>query len=87
MLIDSSILTLYSAATVLVHLLGIANAAHAVMNVRSSQGAIAWSISLITFPWFAIPFTGFWEKSISWLQGGDALSLFSTPGASSPSLW
>ncbi|MBD2251840.1 cardiolipin synthase [Nostoc parmelioides] len=55
MLIDSSILAFFSAATVVVHGLGIAHAAHAVMNVRSSRGAIAWSISLITFPWLAIP--------------------------------
>ncbi|MGB3653631.1 MAG: PLDc N-terminal domain-containing protein [Rivularia sp. (in: cyanobacteria)] len=39
----------------MVHTLGIANAAHAVMNVRSSRGAIAWGVSLITFPWVAIP--------------------------------
>ncbi|BCL34991.1 cardiolipin synthase [Nostoc sp. MS1] len=55
MLVDSSILAFFSAATVVVHGLGIAHAAHAVMNVRSSRGAIAWSISLITFPWLALP--------------------------------
>ena len=56
MLIDSGVLALLSAATVVVvHGLGILHAAHAVMNVRSSQGAIAWGISLITFPWLAIP--------------------------------
>jgi cardiolipin synthase len=44
-----------STAAFLVHVLGIINAAHAVINVRSSQGAIAWGISLITFPWLAIP--------------------------------
>lgn len=55
MLVDSGILAIFSAATVVVHTLGILNAAHAVMNVRSSQGAIAWSISLVTFPWLAIP--------------------------------
>lgn len=38
-----------------VHILGLVNAAHAVMNVRLSQSAIAWSLSLITFPWLAIP--------------------------------
>ncbi|MEO1673303.1 MAG: cardiolipin synthase, partial [Cyanobacteria bacterium J06631_2] len=31
------------------------SAAHAVMVVRSSRGAIAWGISLVTFPWVAIP--------------------------------
>ncbi|MBH8561338.1 cardiolipin synthase [Nostoc sp. CENA67] len=55
MLVDSGILAIFSTATVIVHALGIVHAAHAVMNVRSSQGAIAWSISLVTFPWLAIP--------------------------------
>ncbi len=55
MLIDGGVLAIYSAATVVVHALGIVHAAHAVMKVRSSQGAIAWGISLVTFPWLAIP--------------------------------
>ncbi|MBH8574341.1 cardiolipin synthase [Nostocaceae cyanobacterium CENA369] len=56
MLVDGGVLlAVFSTATVVVHALGIAHAAHAVMNVRSSQGAIAWSISLVTFPWLAIP--------------------------------
>ena len=38
----------------LVELLGIMAAVHAVMNARTSQGAIAWAISLITFPWLAL---------------------------------
>lgn len=45
----------YSFLLPIVHALGVLNAAHAVMNVRTSQGAIAWGISLITFPWLAIP--------------------------------
>jgi len=56
MLVDGGVLlAVFSTATVVVHALGIIHAAHAVMNVRSSQGAIAWSISLVTFPWLAIP--------------------------------
>ena len=55
MLVDGGVLAIFSAATVVVHALGIVHAAHAVMNVRSSQGAIAWGISLVTFPWLAIP--------------------------------
>ena len=55
MLVDSSVIAIFSAATVVVHALGIVHAAHAVMNVRSSQGTIAWAISLVTFPWLAIP--------------------------------
>jgi cardiolipin synthase len=39
----------------IVHGLGILSAAHAVMNVRISQSAVAWSISLVTFPWLALP--------------------------------
>lgn len=55
MVTQSDTVTLFSAIVFMVHTLGILNAAHAVMNVRSSQGAIAWSIGLITFPWLAIP--------------------------------
>ena len=34
---------------------GLLTAVHAIMAVRTSQGAIAWAISLITFPYLAIP--------------------------------
>ena len=46
---------IFSIVAIVVYLLGIVNAAHAVMNVRSSRGAVAWSISLLTVPWLAIP--------------------------------
>jgi len=39
----------------LIHLLGIISAFHAVMTTRTSQGAIAWIISLLTFPYIALP--------------------------------
>jgi cardiolipin synthase len=48
-------LTLMGVLVFGVHTLGVINAAHAVMNVRLSQSAIAWSLCLITFPWLAIP--------------------------------
>ena len=48
-------MTIVSLLVLVVHILGLINAAHAVMNVRLAQSAIAWSISLITFPWLAIP--------------------------------
>ncbi|MDJ0735999.1 MAG: cardiolipin synthase [Nostocaceae cyanobacterium] len=51
----------------LFYLLGIANAAHAVMHVHSSRSAIAWGISLITFPWLAIPL--YWVLGRSKFQG------------------
>ena len=55
MLPSLNLVSIFSVATVIVHIVGIATAAHAVMVVRSSRGAIAWGISLITFPWLAIP--------------------------------
>ncbi|MGB5632824.1 MAG: cardiolipin synthase [Waterburya sp.] len=55
MLLGINLVSIYSVATIIVHSIGIVSAAHAVMVVRSSRGAVAWSISLITFPWLAIP--------------------------------
>ena len=55
MLTGINIVSIFSVALVIVHGLGIVTAAHAVMVVRSARGAIAWGISLITFPWLAIP--------------------------------
>ena len=46
---------IYSLISLSVHALGVINAIHAVMKVESSRGAIAWAISLLTFPWAAIP--------------------------------
>jgi len=34
---------------------GIVLAVHAVMHVRTAQGAIAWSVSLVSFPFVAVP--------------------------------
>ena len=59
--------SIYSIVSLLVHILGIANAAHAVMNVRSSRGAIVWAISLVTFPWLAIPL--YWIFGKTQFQG------------------
>ena len=36
--------------TSLAYLMGIVSTFSAIMNARTSQGAIAWSISLCTFP-------------------------------------
>ena len=46
--------TLFVIAALLVEILGILAAVHAVMNARTPQGAIAWGITLITFPWLAL---------------------------------
>ena len=48
------IYTILAILVPLVELFGILAAVHAVMNARTSQGAIAWAISLITFPWLAL---------------------------------
>jgi len=39
----------------IVELVAIAAAVHAVMHVRTAQGAIAWLLALITMPFFALP--------------------------------
>jgi cardiolipin synthase len=38
----------------LVHLAGIGFACHAVVNTRTSQGAIAWAVALVTMPWLTL---------------------------------
>ena len=39
----------------LAYVVGILTALHAVMSTRTAQGAIAWSVSLITLPFVAVP--------------------------------
>lgn len=40
---------------VLLHMLGLLHVIHALMTVRTSQGTIAWIVSLIAAPWIALP--------------------------------
>ena len=40
---------------ILFHILGLISSLHSVMSTRTSQGAIAWVISLNTFPYIAVP--------------------------------
>jgi len=54
------------AGVVFMHILGALHVIHAVMNVRTSQGTIAWVVSLITFPYVAIP--------LYWLLGRNRFS-------------
>jgi cardiolipin synthase len=60
------LVALLTVAEVLVYCIGILCAIHAVMNVQSSRGAIAWGISLITFPWLAIPLYLIFGKNEFW---------------------
>jgi cardiolipin synthase len=39
----------------LAHVLGFISSIHAVMSTRTSQGAIAWTVSLNAFPYLAVP--------------------------------
>lgn len=40
---------------VIIEVLGILSAVHAVMSVRTSQGAIAWAVSLVALPYVSVP--------------------------------
>lgn len=42
-------------AVVLFYILGIVSAIDSIINVRTAQGAIAWTISLLTIPYIAVP--------------------------------
>lgn len=42
-------------AVIAFYIVGILHVLHAVMNVRTSQGTIAWVVSLLTIPFLAIP--------------------------------
>ena len=39
---------------IIAHLLGAAAACHAVLNTRTSQGAVAWAVSLVAMPYFTL---------------------------------
>jgi len=39
----------------IVHGLGVLNALHAALKVRTPQAALGWALALVTFPYFAIP--------------------------------
>jgi len=49
------VFTLLAVVLPLIEVAGILAAIHAVFNARTAQGAAAWAISLITFPWLALP--------------------------------
>ena len=52
---------------VVAHSLGVISAFAALMSTRTSQGAIAWIISLLTFPYLAVP--AYWVFGRSKFQG------------------
>ena len=46
--------TAFAAFIFVMHCVGVLAAVHAVLTVRTSQGAIAWAISLVTLPEFTL---------------------------------
>jgi cardiolipin synthase len=56
-----------AALVVLFHVMGFVSSVHAVMSTRTSQGAIAWAVSLNTFPYLAVP--AYWVLGRSKFQG------------------
>ena len=55
------------ALVTLFHVMGFTSSIHAVMSTRTSQGAIAWAVSLNTFPYLAVP--AYWVLGRSKFQG------------------
>ena len=49
------------------HLLGALTSIHAILSVRTAQGAIAWAVSLNTFPYVAVP--AYWVFGRSNFEG------------------
>lgn len=60
-----------AAFVLIMHFLGLLTATHAIMSTRTSQGAIAWSISSATFPYVAVP--AYWVFGKSKFDGYDLL--------------
>ncbi len=54
-MIDLQSLTLAGLIASGSHLLGVLTAVHAIMKSRTSQGAIAWAIMLVMFPYLSLP--------------------------------
>lgn len=52
---------------VLFHVLGVVSSVNALMSTRTSQGAIAWIVSLNTFPYLAVP--AYWILGRSRFEG------------------
>ena len=47
--------TFFRVQLLVVHALGVLNAIHAILKVRTPQAALGWAVGLVTFPYFAIP--------------------------------
>lgn len=56
-----------TAVLVVFHVLGLLSSIHAIMNGRTEQGTIAWAVSLIAFPYLAVP--AYWVLGRSRFHG------------------
>ena len=56
-----------AALVVLFHTTGFLSSIHSIMSTRTSQGAIAWAVSLNTFPYLAVP--AYWILGRSKFEG------------------
>jgi cardiolipin synthase len=56
-----------TATLIVFHAVGFLSSIHAVMSTRTSQGAIAWAVSLNTFPYVAVP--AYWVLGRTRFQG------------------
>ena len=56
-----------AALVVLFHVLGFVSSIHSIMSTRTSQGAIAWAVTLNTFPYIAVP--AYWVLGRSKFEG------------------
>ncbi|MFZ1642826.1 MAG: cardiolipin synthase [Candidatus Contendobacter sp.] len=54
-MLKQDLIMLITSVVALIHTLGVLSAINAVASVRTPQGAIAWAISLLTFPYLALP--------------------------------
>ena len=52
---------------VVFHVLGLLSSIHAIMSTRTEQGAVAWAVSLNTFPYVAVP--AYWVLGRSRFEG------------------
>ncbi len=61
------IATTIGAIAITAEILGVLTAIHALMSARTAQGTIAWVLSLVTFPYFALPL--YWVFGRNKFQG------------------
>jgi cardiolipin synthase len=62
-MISETQVTIFAILFFILETAAVVAAFHAIMNTKSSQGAIAWGISLVTFPFVALPLYAIFGRS------------------------